>query len=130
MGYHRDCRSGKLVFLAHLPHQPFTLVDMIKSGAGLAEFLTLVPQITPTLVFEPNTSVIQKQPLAQHPITLMTIPANQHRTLELACDEGIRGSIQTKINKPPTENVQDRLFLIKKSHLIQAAKNHINTPEN
>ncbi|RAP25026.1 hypothetical protein DID73_00550 [Candidatus Marinamargulisbacteria bacterium SCGC AG-343-K17] len=108
--------------LSHLPNHPFSLIDMVKTGAGLASFLQLTSKKPNIIVFEPNTSkensITHNEEFKKKPVTHLTIPNNQHDTLELMCDNGVRGSLQTKIYDPIPDQKQPTLFYVKKSILI------------
>ena len=95
---------------------------MTKTGAGLAGFL-IMSSITPHIIlFEPNThpdqiSVSKNKYFCRHCTTNLHV--EYPKELEAMCDEGIRGSIQTKIYEPLPVINRSSLFYLKKSMLIK-----------
>lgn len=108
--------------LSHLPNTPFSLIDMVKTGAGLASFLFLLDISPEIIVFEPNTplesSITTNSFFTSKSTHRLPINPTTHDHLESMCDDGIRGSIQTKIYKPKPTEKHPALFYVKKSRLI------------
>ena len=109
--------------LSHLKTtSPFSLIDMTKTGAGLAGFL-IMSNITPHIIlFEPNKhpdqiSVSKNKYFCRHHTTNLNV--EYPKKLEAMCDEGIRGSIETKIYEPVPTMKHSTLFYLKKSILIK-----------
>jgi hypothetical protein len=101
---------------------PFSLIDMTKTGAGLASFLIMSDNTPHIILFEPNTqpnqiSVSKNKYFCRHHTTNLNVEYPEQ--LETMCDEGIRGSIQTKIYEPVPTMKHPTLFYLKKSILIK-----------
>ena len=95
---------------------------MTKTGAGLASFL-IMSKVSPHIIlFEPNRpldqiSISKNKYFSHHHTTNLNVEYTEQ--LEAMCDEGIRGSIETKIYEPVPTMKHPTLFYLKKSMLIK-----------